>query len=168
MLAHEIEVLEQELHDLARRNRELRVHFLKYLRHARPAALLSVPVVYLGVAPFALLDLFLTLYQATCFRLYGVPRVERSRYIAFDRAKLQFLNGIEKLNCVYCSYANGLAAYFSEIAARTEQHWCPIKHAKQTPLPHSRYRRFFDYGDARTYRREVERVRRDFSDLDKE
>lgn len=168
MLAHKIEVLEHEFHDLARRHRALRVHALNYLRHARPAALLSVPIIYLGIAPFAMLDLFLALYQATCFRLFGVPRVERSRYITLDRAKLQYLNGIEKVNCAYCSYASGLAAYFAEIAARTEQHWCPIKHAKQAPLPHSRYHRFFDYGDAESYRREVERVRRDFSDLDED
>ena len=30
---------------------------------------------------------------------------------------------------------------------------------------HSRYRRFFDYGDVEAYRQDVEQVRRDFMDL---
>jgi len=57
--------------------------------------------------------------------------------------------------CVYCGYANGLIAYVREIAARTEQYWCPIKHARPIPAPHARYRVFFEYGDARAYRQEL-------------
>jgi len=39
-----------------------------------------------------------------------------------------------------------------EIAARTEQHFCPIRHAAKVPAPHSRYPHFLPYGDARAYR----------------
>ena len=72
---------------------------------------------------------------------------------------------LERLNCVYCSYANGLFAYATEIAARTEQHWCPIKHAKRLDAPHSRYWQFLDYGDAKSYRQQIDATRRDFTDL---
>jgi hypothetical protein len=41
----------------------------------------------------------------------------------FDRTHLAYLNLVEKINCAYCSYGNGLAAYLREIAARTEQYW---------------------------------------------
>lgn len=34
---------------------------------------------------------------------------------------------MEKVNCVYCSYFNGLMSYLREIAGRTEQYWCPIR-----------------------------------------
>jgi hypothetical protein len=53
----------------------------------------------------------------------------------------------------------------AEIAARTEQHWCPIKHSHEIPSPHSRYDQFLHFGDAAAYREGVERVRRNFVDL---
>ena len=65
-----------------------------------------------------------------------------------DRHRLAYLNAIEKANCVYCGYANGLLAYVREVTARTEQYWCPIRHARPIRAPHRHYQRFFDYGDA--------------------
>jgi hypothetical protein len=78
---------------------------------------------------------------------------------------LAYLNAIEKVGCVYCSYANGLLAYIAEIAARTEQHFCPIKHARSGARPHSRYSHFLPYGDARAYRARSELVARAYTDL---
>jgi hypothetical protein len=74
---------------------------------------------------------------------------------------------MEKFNCAYCSYVNGLLAYVSEIAGRTEQYWCPIKHALRLKTTRSRYQHFIDYGDAEGYRRRIEEIRRDFNDLPK-
>jgi hypothetical protein len=88
-----------------------------------------------------------------------MTRVPRRRYFAIDRHKLAYLNGIEKVNCTFCSYTNGLIAYVREVAARTEQYWCPIKHARAIPVPHSRYHLFFDYGDAARYRRDFGALR---------
>ena len=53
-----------------------------------------------------------------------------------------------------------LLAYVREVAARTEQYWCPIKHARPAPAPHRHYQQFLDYGDARGYRRELPAIRR--------
>ena len=64
------------------------------------------------------------------------------------------------------AYANGVFAFVTEVAARTEQYWCPIKHALRMKGVHSRYQYFFDYGDAEGYRRRIEQVRRDFADLE--
>ena len=83
----------------------------------------------------------------------------------FDRGGLKYLNLLERLNCAYCSYGNGVLAYGVEIAARTEQHWCPIKHSHRLRAPHSRYSHFLDYGDAQRYSQQVETVRNDFVDL---
>jgi hypothetical protein len=77
--------------------------------------------------------------------------VRRSDYLVFDRHHLSYLNGLEKLNCAYCSYANGLLAYAREIAGRTELHWCPIKHARRVLGAHGTYHEFDDYGDAEAY-----------------
>ena len=111
------------------------------------------------------MDLVVTIYQAICFRAYGIPRVVRGDYFVIDRHNLQYLNPVEKMNCIYCGYFNGLIAYVQEIAARTEQYWCPIKHARKLASIHSRYYKFIEYGDSATYQDRLEEVRRDLSDL---
>jgi hypothetical protein len=112
-----------------------------------------------------MLDLAVALYQAVCFPIYGIPKVERGNYLVFDRGRLAYLNAIEKVACVYCSYANGLLAYITEIAARTEQHFCPIKHARRTLQSHSRDSHMLPYGDARAYRTQSGLVAQDYKDL---
>ena len=37
------------------------------------------------------------------------------------------------------------------IAARTEQYWCPIKHARRVIGTHARYALFDDYGEGEGY-----------------
>jgi hypothetical protein len=107
----------------------------------------------------------ISFYQAVCFPIYGIPKVRRRDYVVMDRHYLSYLNAIEKLNCAYCSYFNGVVAYVREVAARTEQYWCPIKHAKKLNAIHNLYKNFFDYGDATGYRENVETVRRSFDDV---
>jgi hypothetical protein len=135
-------------------------------RNSQWLVLLTAPVIYALVLPLILLDAFLAIYQAVCFPVYGIPQVKRSDYLMHGRRHLQYLDSIERLNCEYCAYANGLAAYFKEIAGRTEQYWCPIKHARRMQSPHSRYSRFVDFGDADAYRRQSGKLRRDFVDLE--
>jgi hypothetical protein len=151
--------------DAEREHRRLKVGVIPYLLHSRALAILTAPLVYSCFVPFVLLDAVVTLYQSVCFPVYGVPRVRRRAYLVFDRGRLQYLNAFERFNCIYCSYSNGLIAYVAEVAARTEQHWCPIKHAQQLRAPHSRYAKFLAYGDAESYRQKLEQMRRDFSDL---
>jgi len=145
--------------------RELKLGLPSYILHSRFLVLVTAPLIYLGFIPFFLLDLFLAFFQGVCFPIYGIPRVRRADYLVFDRGRLKYLNLLERFNCFYCSYASGLCSYLAEVAARTEQHWCPIKHASRLRAPHSRYSHFFDYGDAQRYSRQVETVRNDFIDL---
>jgi len=132
---------------------------LRYVAGTSLLNLLAFPVIWLMLVPMALLDLLLGLYQVVCFTAYRIPRVSRSEYIVLDRGDLPYLNAVEKLNCAYCGYANGLAGYFREIAARTEQYWCPIKHARRIVAMHDRYPTFFEHGDAESYRLGLERLR---------
>jgi hypothetical protein len=113
---------------------------------------LSVPMIYACLIPLLLLDLFVAVYQAVCFPIYGIPKIRRKDFLICDRERLAYLNAVEKVGCVYCSYANGLLAWVAEIAARMEQRFCPIRHAHPVLRPHSRYSRFLPYGDARAYR----------------
>jgi hypothetical protein len=128
---------------------------------------LSAPLIYACLAPMVLLDLFISLYQAVCFPIYGIPKVRRAAYFVFDRGRLRYLNVLERLNCFYCSYANGLAAYVAEIAGRTEQHWCPIKHGRDPQSPHARYARFLPFEDRAAYGERIEEIRHDFRDIKK-
>jgi len=137
----------------------LKTRLLSYIFNARPTMILSAPAIYALIIPLLLLDLFVAVYQAVCFPVYGIPRVRRWEYLVFDRGQLAYLNVIEKINCAFCSYANGLLAYVREVASRTEEYWCPIKHARRVLGTHSRYGNFVDYGDADAYRHDLERLR---------
>lgn len=147
--------------EVASRHRAFRRRLSGYVFGAQPLILLTAPVIYSMILPFLLLDLFVTAYQVICFPVYGIPRVSRREYLIFDRTHLAYLNIIEKLNCAYCSYANGLIAYVREIAARTEQYWCPIKHAQRLRGAHEHYHRFSEYGDAEHYHQELETLRKE-------
>ncbi|MFC5455600.1 hypothetical protein [Prosthecobacter fluviatilis] len=148
-------------------HRLLLKRFTAYIRDSRFMILLTTPVIWSCIIPIVLLDVFMVVYQAICFPIYGIPKVKRSDYIRLDRRHLAYLNWAEKFNCEYCGYANGVLACASEVAARTEQYWCPIKHALRMKSMHSRYRFFFDYGDAQHYRQQLEKVRRSFEDIEK-
>jgi len=136
-----------------------------YLLNASLLNILTAPVIWFCLVPAVFLDLVATIYQIICFPVYKIPKVRRDDYIVIDRQALNYLNALEKLNCVYCGYFNGLIAYVQEIAARTEQYWCPIKHARKISNIHSRYNKFFEYGDGKQYREKIETLRRDFEDL---
>ena len=142
------------------RHRELKTRLAHYVAGARPLIVITAPVIYALIVPLALLDVFITIYQAVCFPIYGIARVARKDYLIFDRRYLAYLNAIEKLNCAYCSYANGLIAYIREIAARTEQYWCPIKHARRVIGTHARYAMFDDYGNGEGYQQRLEDLRK--------
>lgn len=151
--------------EIKREHQKLKVSLGRYILHSRILAILTAPFIYGCIVPFALLDLFVSTYQAVCFPVYGIPKARRGDYMAIDRNKLRYLNALEGLNCMYCSYANGLLGYVVEIAGRTEQHWCPIRHARRIRNAHDRYSHFLPYGDAPAYRERVDKVRDDFQDL---
>jgi hypothetical protein len=153
-------------HEVARFQRTFTHPLFRYLAEARPLNILTAPVIYAMVIPAFAIDACISLYQLVCFPIYGIPKVRRRDHISLDRHYLKYLNFIERLNCDYCSYFNGLASYLSEIGARTEQYWCPVKHASGKARPHSRYRFFLDYGDAEGYRARLDVLRRKFDDLE--
>ncbi|HEX6214771.1 MAG TPA: hypothetical protein VFZ38_08140 [Vicinamibacterales bacterium] len=124
----------------------------RYIWSGSVASLLTAPVIYSVLVPFAVLDVWVMLFQAICFRAWGLRPVRRGDYFVIDRHRLPYLNGLEKINCLFCSYANGLLAYVHEVASRTEQFWCPIRHGRRVRGAHHRYAAFAPYGDARAFR----------------
>jgi hypothetical protein len=92
-----IKALEEELEEgFAKRREEFRfvienkrIHFAeemielhkrfkmgvgRYLVGAHPLNILTAPVICVGFIPLLLLDLFVTIYQAVCFPVYGIPK----------------------------------------------------------------------------------------------
>lgn len=150
---------------IAERHRQLRESVARYIAEAKLLHILTAPVIYALIVPFAFMDACASIYQAVCFPAWGIAKVKRGDYLIFDRVHLGYLNAIEKLNCAYCSYANGVIGYVREIAARTEQFWCPIKHAQRRLAAHDRYTGFSDFGDAEGYRSELPKLRDDLKRL---
>lgn len=137
-------IFEQEAKKL---HRLARVPLYKYIFARNFRHILSIPFVYMMVVPAIILDIFLTIYQAITFPLYRIPKVSRRDFINYDRRFLGYLNILQKIHCLYCSYVNGLFGYAVEIAARTERYWCPIKAASKPKFYHDWYQSFADYGN---------------------
>lgn len=124
----------------------------KYNRKIRH--FLSVPFIWILIFPAIILDLFVELYHRICFPLYGLPLIKRSDYIKIDRHKLSYLSIMDKLNCVYCGYGNGLAAYLVRIGGDTERYWCGIKHENDKNFNEPKHHKYFlKYGDEKSSRK---------------
>lgn len=119
------------------------------------------PIIYAMIIPAVILDVFMSFYQMICFPVFGMQKVVRQEYISLDRHKLKYLNWIEKINCDYCSYFNGVIAYVREIASRSEQYFCPIRHALRTKGLLPRYANFAPYGDAAAYQKRLAELRKE-------
>ena len=145
--------------EVLRVQRAIKVRASRYQLDANPLMILSAPVIYSLLIPIALADLWVMAYQAICFPIYRIPKVRRRDYLVFDRHHLAYLNSIEKINCAYCSYANGAIAFIREVASRTEVYWCPIKHARRVLGPHPHYRGFADFGDAEGFREKLKQMK---------
>jgi hypothetical protein len=146
-------------HSIKEAHRQLKIGFFRWVVTNRPQNLITGPIIYGMIIPLLVMDFFVSLYQLTCFPIYGIAKVRRSDYIVFDRQQLQYLMFIEKFHCTYCAYGTGLLAYMYEILARTEQYFCPIKHARRVLGSHSRYARFLGYGEAKDYEARLEEYR---------
>jgi hypothetical protein len=140
-------------------HKKLKTGFFRWVVAYRPQNLITGPVIYGMIFPLLMLDLCVSFYQWVCFPVYGVAKVKRSDYIVFDRHQLHYLNFIEKFHCTYCEYGNGLMSYMAEILARTEEYFCPIKHAQKVLGTHARYQRFLAYGDATDFAAKLEAYR---------
>lgn len=145
--------------DLLQEQRAFRTRLLSYMARAQISSVLTAPIIYSMIVPILLLDFWVTIYQQICFPAYGIPRVKRAEFVVIDRQYLPYLNLLEKLNCIYCGYGNGVIAYAREVASKTEQYWCPIKHATVPMGTHHRYADFTAYGDGAAYRQRLNSLR---------
>ena len=146
-------------------HRKVRIGVFRWFLTVRPQNFLTAPVIYGMIVPLVLFDLCISFYQLSCFPIYRISRVKRGDYIVFDHQHLAYLNIIEKVDCLYCSYAVGMIAYSQEIIARTEQYFCPIKHARKVLNANARYRHFLAYGEEENYHDKLEEFRSALEDI---
>lgn len=152
-----VEVPSTKLHLFNFKNKKIDIPInLRYL--------LSAPFIYGMIIPLLIFHIGLEIYHQVCFRLYGIPLVRPEEYFVYDRQLLSWLHPFEKMNCMYCSYANNLIRYASEIAGRTERYWCPIKYYRRISNHHSQYDKFIDSKDEKEFREDWEKLR-SFKDL---
>jgi len=141
------------------KQRENMKNLLSWFREVPFSHLLSAPLIYAMIIPAVLFDIILFVYQQVIFRIYKFKFIKRSNYMHFDHQYLGYLIPIEKLNCLYCSYFNGLMLYASAIAGRTELYFCPIKHAEKVISQHTYYEAFLSYGDEESYQEKLQELR---------
>ncbi|PID87481.1 hypothetical protein CSB07_00730 [Candidatus Gracilibacteria bacterium] len=133
-------------------NKRFKEGLLKYIFNAKLKNLLGALFIYPMVVPAIFIDICLVVYMNVVFRLYNIELVKRKDFFSYDRKHLDYLNILEKFNCLYCSYFNGLMSYGGEIAGKTERYWCPIKHSRRMKASHSSQQYFADYGDVKGFR----------------
>lgn len=143
---------------LARQKKNMK-NLLTWFREVPFLHYLAAPIIYAMIIPTVLLDIIIFIYQQVVFRIFKFKFIKRSDYIIFDHQYLGYLNPIEKLNCLYCSYVNGLIQYASAIAGRTELYFCPIKHAKKVAHEHNYYNEFLSYGEGEEYQKRLKELR---------
>jgi hypothetical protein len=128
------------------------------IRHA-----LTAPFIFGAVIPIAILDLFIEIYHRFCFPFYQIQYVKRKNYVKVDRHKLSYLNVGQKINCIYCGYANGIVHYWTAILAETEKYFCGIQHEKdENFVPPKHHKEFIDYPDKETFEKEYASKRTPF------
>ena len=152
------------LEEFRKRNKTLKFPLWRPLTATNIRQIIAIPFIFGMIIPAIILDICITIYQTCAFSLYRIPKVKRSEYIVFERQFLDYLNLQQKLQCLYCSYVNGLFAYSVEIAARTERYWCPLKAAHKPKFSHGWYKDFADYGNPEEWKEKFMQEEKSFID----
>ncbi len=140
----------------------------QWLKEVPLIQFLTAPIIYGMVFPALFLDVTLFVYTRTVASVFKLKFDKRSDYIVFDRQYLGYLNFFEKLNCVYCSYFNGLMFYSGSVARTTELYFCPIKHAKRVAYGEDHFEKYLPYGDAEHYHEKLAELRAKYTQQENE
>ena len=88
-----------------------------------------------GLAMYSVFPFFVLLhfgiaviYNMVIARTHMLKPIPLSTYVIFDRHKIKELGYLDRLHCVYCGHANGLAQALVATLEQIESTWCPIKH----------------------------------------
>ena len=71
--------------EVKKAHRELTKKIGPYLRDASIQNILTALVIWFCLLPALFMDLVISIFQAICFPVYGIPKVRRSDYVVIDR-----------------------------------------------------------------------------------
>lgn len=98
---------------------------------------------YICFLALLFLGLLIWQFQNVYFRILDIPLIDRKKYVIMDRYKLLKLTFWQKLNCMYCEYANGIVAYAKAVVNQMELYSCAIKHETH-PLGQEHQKEFYE------------------------
>lgn len=90
-----------------------------------PFALVTI---YSMIIPVFILDVWVTFYQWVYFTTMGIPKIQKNTFVVMERWDLSKLTFMQKINCVYCEYVNGILAFAKAVGNQTEVYSCAIRH----------------------------------------
>jgi hypothetical protein len=90
---------------------------------------IAYTTIWIWLMPIVIMHVSMWLYQLIYFSIFEIPKVFFKDYLVLDRWALSKLNILQRAACLYCSYANAVAAYTKDIANLTEAYSCAIKHS---------------------------------------
>lgn len=117
---------------------------IRIVRMGIVQSVVSGAVITSMIIPLLIVDLSCSFYHAVYFRLNGIPLISRKKYIIIDRGRLTKLSWLQRWNCFYCDYANGLIAWTKAVINTTEVYNCAIKHGPMVPVE-SHQKDYFEY-----------------------
>lgn len=121
--------------------------------------LISTPFIYGMLIPMIIFHILIELYHRIVFSLYDIEYVDYKQHFIFKRYKLNKLTLLQKINCIYCEYGNGLASYIKSIIGKTEVYWCPIKNGRNKNFTHEYYNKFIDVDNVENFEFHRENMR---------
>ena len=133
-----------------------RIFYTEYLKNKfrKIRHIIVIPILSTLIIPIVIMDIWVEIYHRICFPLSKIPYVKRKNYIKIDRYKLKYLSFAQKIYCIYCGYANGLAGYWVKIGGETEKYWCGIKHKQDLGFKEpEHHKNFVEFGDESEFNR---------------
>lgn len=82
--------------------------------------------VTIPIIVFFHLTIVVLLYQWTLRPLFGLERVHWANHVRLDRHRIAGLSPIDKFNCEFCGYANGLCTMLNKELDHLSRHSAPI------------------------------------------
>lgn len=98
-----------------------------------PLKLLAYTAIYSMIFVIVFIDISVWLYQEIYFRINRIPKLKRGKFVSFERGRLVGLTMLQKINCTYCQYANGVILWAKGVANQTEIYSCAIKYKHDLP-----------------------------------
>lgn len=116
---------------------------LHYYPNSFILSFLAMLYTAVGILPMFAIDVYTVIFQYVYFGIHHIPKLDRREYVVMDRHRLRGLSPTQKVNCVYCGYANGVAGFAKAVVEQMERFSCAVKHEHE-PLDQKQQKNFYE------------------------